>query len=101
MLNSWWRLSAAGQTSLCILSESGGRLRTMKKKLNFDALNFDAMSVDEIWLLHERIIKDLSARLTSEKRELEMRLANLRLKSVPPVARGRQKRESQQERRKY
>jgi DNA-binding protein H-NS len=41
-------------------------------------LNLDAMSVDEMWRLHERIIEVLSERLTSEKRELETRLAKLR-----------------------
>ena len=41
-------------------------------------LNLDAMSVDEMWRLHERIIEILSERLTSEKRELETRLARLR-----------------------
>jgi DNA-binding protein H-NS len=41
-------------------------------------LNFDAMSVDEIWRLHEEIIQVLSVRLTSEKRELDKRLAKLR-----------------------
>jgi DNA-binding protein H-NS len=41
-------------------------------------MNLDAMSVDEMWRLHERIIEVLSERLTSEKRELETRLAKLR-----------------------
>ena len=41
-------------------------------------LNFDAMSVDEMWLLHEEISRILSVRLSSEKRELEKRLAQLR-----------------------
>lgn len=41
-------------------------------------LNLDAMSVDEMWRLHEKIIELLSERLTSEKRELEARLAKLR-----------------------
>jgi DNA-binding protein H-NS len=41
-------------------------------------LNLDAMSIDEMWQLHEKIIQVLSARLTSEKRELEKRLAKLR-----------------------
>jgi DNA-binding protein H-NS len=45
----------------------------MSKKLNFDAL-----SIDEMWLLHEEIGRVLSVRLTSEKRELEKRLAQLR-----------------------
>jgi len=41
-------------------------------------LNLDAMSVDEIWRLHERIIEVLAERLSSEKRQLEIRLAKLR-----------------------
>jgi DNA-binding protein H-NS len=41
-------------------------------------LNLDAMSVDEMWQLHEEISQVLSVRLTSEKRELEKRLAQLR-----------------------
>jgi DNA-binding protein H-NS len=41
-------------------------------------LNLDAMSVDEMWQLHEEISQVLSGRLTSEKRELERRLAQLR-----------------------
>jgi DNA-binding protein H-NS len=39
--------------------------------------NLDAMSVDEMWHLHEKIIQILSVKLTSEKRELEKRLAKL------------------------
>ncbi len=41
-------------------------------------LNLDAMSIDEMWQLHEEISQVLSVRLTSEKRELEKRLAQLR-----------------------
>ena len=41
-------------------------------------LNLDVMSVDEMWQLHEEISRILSVRLTSEKRELEKRLAQLR-----------------------
>ena len=41
-------------------------------------LNLDAMSIDEMWQLHEEIIQVLSTRLTSEKRQLETRLARLR-----------------------
>jgi DNA-binding protein H-NS len=40
--------------------------------------NLDAMSIDEMWQLHEEIGAVLSSRLTSEKRELEKRLAQLR-----------------------
>jgi DNA-binding protein H-NS len=39
--------------------------------------NLEAMSVDDLWALHEEISKILSARITSEKRELEKRLAIL------------------------
>ena len=39
---------------------------------------FDAMSIDEMWQLHEEIIRILSVRLKSERRELEKRLAKLR-----------------------
>jgi DNA-binding protein H-NS len=41
-------------------------------------LNLDAMSIDEMWQLHEQISRILSVRLTSEKRELEKRLTQLR-----------------------
>src|ERR1700730_1840309 len=41
-------------------------------------LNYDGMSVDEMWRLHEEISRVLSVRLTSERRELENRLAQLR-----------------------
>ncbi|TYL92047.1 H-NS histone family protein [Bradyrhizobium rifense] len=40
-------------------------------------LNFDSMSVDELWQLHEQLGRILSTRLTTEKRELEKRLAQL------------------------
>jgi DNA-binding protein H-NS len=39
--------------------------------------NLEAMSVDDLWSLHEEISGILSARITSEKRELEKRLAIL------------------------
>lgn len=41
-------------------------------------IDLDGMSVDEMWKLHEKIGQVLSVRLTSEKRELEKRLAQLR-----------------------
>src|SRR6202035_5756064 len=40
-------------------------------------LNLDVMSIDEMWQLHEEVIRILSVKLTSEKRELEKRLAQL------------------------
>jgi len=39
--------------------------------------NLEAMSVDDLWSLHEEISRILAARITSEKRELEKRLAIL------------------------
>jgi DNA-binding protein H-NS len=48
-------------------------------------LNLESMSIDEMWQLHERIIQILSNKLTSEKRELEKRLAKLRRESEMPV----------------
>src|SRR4051795_3799267 len=39
--------------------------------------NLETMSVDDLWSLHEEISRILSARITSEKRELEKRLAIL------------------------
>ena len=40
-------------------------------------IDLEAMSVDDLWSLHEQISQLLSARITSEKRELEKRLAVL------------------------
>lgn len=45
--------------------------------INFKKLELESMSVDELWSLHERITKILSERITSEKQELEKRLAVL------------------------
>jgi DNA-binding protein H-NS len=47
-------------------------------------LNLGSMPTDEMWLLHVEIGRLLSVRLTSEKRELEKRLAKLRSESVQP-----------------
>jgi DNA-binding protein H-NS len=68
----------------------------MPKKSNF---NFSSMSVDELWQLHEEISQILSARLTSEKRELEKRLAQLRRDFDTPQ--GETAKSSTSERRKY
>jgi DNA-binding protein H-NS len=40
-------------------------------------LHLETMSVDDLWSLHEEISRILSARITSEKHELEKRLAVL------------------------
>jgi DNA-binding protein H-NS len=40
-------------------------------------LDLNKMQLDELWDLHEELTKLLSARIISEQRELEMRLARL------------------------
>ncbi|GLH79938.1 trans-acting regulatory protein hvrA [Bradyrhizobium sp. SSBR45G] len=40
-------------------------------------IDLDAMSFDDLWSLHEQISQILAVRITSEKRELERRLAVL------------------------
>ena len=65
-------------------------------------LDFEAMSTDEMWQLHVEIGRLLAVRLTSEKRELEKRLAKLHRESELPqteVALIRQ--DPLRERRKY
>lgn len=68
-------------------------------------LNLDGMSIDEVWQLHEEIIRVLAARLTSEKRQLEKRLAQLSRENgeIPRSDRVTQnlKKDSIGQRRKY
>jgi DNA-binding protein H-NS len=45
--------------------------------MSIKKIDLEAMSVDDLWSLHEQISRILSARITSEKRELEKRLAVL------------------------
>jgi DNA-binding protein H-NS len=40
--------------------------------------HLDGMSIDEIWRLHQVVIRTLSVKLMSEKRALEKRLSQLR-----------------------
>jgi len=65
-------------------------------------LNLEGMSVDELWRLHEDVSRILSVRLTTEKQELEKRLAQLQrddmrtaassgLRTVDAVPRTRRK----------
>ena len=70
----------------------------MSKKFNLDAL-----SIDEMWQLHEEISAVLSIRLTSEKRELEKRLAQLRREKEMRQSESAdsQARDAPRERRKY
>src|SRR6185312_15648485 len=63
--------------------------------------NLDAMSIDEMWQLHEEISAVLSVRLTSEKRELEKRLAQLRREKEMRQTESADVRSAPRERRKY
>jgi DNA-binding protein H-NS len=45
--------------------------------MSMKKIDLEAMSVDDLWSLHEKISTILSGRITSEKRELEKRLAVL------------------------
>jgi len=63
--------------------------------------NFDGMSVDELWHLHEELSQVLSVRLTSEKRELEKRLAQLRREKEMRQTESADARTAPRERRKY
>jgi DNA-binding protein H-NS len=45
--------------------------------MSIKKFNLEAMSFDELWSLHEQISQLLSVKITSEKRELEKRLAVL------------------------
>jgi DNA-binding protein H-NS len=49
----------------------------MASDMSMKKIDLEAMSIDDLWSLHERISGILSARITSEKYELEKRLAIL------------------------
>lgn len=49
--------------------------------------DLETMSIDDLWSLHEMVSKILSARIVSEKRELEKRLAYLN-RGKETIARG-------------
>ena len=44
--------------------------------------NFQTMSVDQLWELYEQIGRSLSEKLTSEKRQVELRLGKLQGNSI-------------------
>jgi DNA-binding protein H-NS len=74
-----------------------------EQKQHIKKLNLDALTIDEMWQLHEEIGRVLSVRLTSEKRELEKRLAQLRRESEMSQSKStdRQLKEAPRQRRKY
>ncbi len=63
--------------------------------------DLDAMSTDEMWQLHVEIGRLLSVRLTSEKRELEKRLARLRREKELPQPQTAEPLNATRERRSY
>lgn len=62
-------------------------------------MNLEGMTVDEMWELHQEIGQILSERLTSEKRELERRLAQLRRENAATLREAGES--APKERRKY
>src|ERR1700688_28082 len=51
--------------------------------------NLESMSVDELWILHEKIGAILSTKLEAEKHQLERRLAQLNGRSSGCIERSR------------
>jgi DNA-binding protein H-NS len=51
----------------------------MGKKFDLEAMDFD-----ELWLLHEQLTKVLAEKITTEKLELERRLAQLNRATIGP-----------------
>jgi len=80
-------------------SQVKGRCMSTKK------IDFEAMSFEDLWSLHEQISQILAVRITSEKRELERRLAVLnRSRGVIETADGESARSAKandESRRKY
>lgn len=63
--------------------------------------SFESMTVDELWLLYEELSQVLSVRLTSEKRELEKRLAQLQRENKTRASEGIDVASAPRERRRY
>jgi DNA-binding protein H-NS len=65
-------------------------------------LDLVAMEFDELWLLHEELTKILSEKMSAEKLELEMRLAQLnRVKQIGEMGTSAEPRIERPQRRKY
>ena len=70
--------------------------------MKFSKSNLLALSIDELWALHEEVGNMLSEKITSEKRELEERLAKLNGRMTAKISReGLQGTERRSVRRKY
>jgi DNA-binding protein H-NS len=68
-----------------------------------EKLDFEVIPLDELWSLHEQITRVLSAKITTQKQELEERLRQLNAGSVAAgaVAIGRGTSGTTRQRRKY
>jgi DNA-binding protein H-NS len=68
-----------------------------------EKLDFEIIPLDELWSLHEQITRVLSAKITTQKQELEERLRQLNVGSVAAgaVAIGRGTSGTTRQRRKY
>jgi DNA-binding protein H-NS len=68
-----------------------------------EKLDFEVIPLDELWSLHEQITRVLSAKITTQKQELEERLRQLNVGSVAAgaVAIGRGTSGTTRQRRKY
>jgi DNA-binding protein H-NS len=68
-----------------------------------EKLDFEVIPLDELWSLHEQITRVLSAKITTQKQELEERLRQLNVGRVAAgaVAIGRGTSGTTRQRRKY
>jgi DNA-binding protein H-NS len=62
---------------------------------------FESMTVDELWLFYEKLSQVLSVRLTSEKRELEKRLAQVQRENKTRIAGATHPASAPKEKRQY
>ncbi|MBR1230035.1 MULTISPECIES: H-NS family nucleoid-associated regulatory protein [unclassified Bradyrhizobium] len=70
--------------------------------MKFRKFNLSSFSMDELWALHEQVGNILAEKITSEKRELEQRLAKLNSGMMAKIKRpDRQVAERRAARRKY
>ena len=70
--------------------------------MKFRKFNLSSLSMDDLWALHEQVGNILAEKITSEKRELEQRLAKLNSGMMAKVNRPeRQVAERRAARRKY
>ena len=52
----------------------------------------EGMSVEELWNLHEKIVAELTRKMTLEKRKLDERLREIRASTIGDVSAKRERR---------